>query len=271
MVHEGDALTLYPRLADGCVDFLHTDFPYNLDQSWAAGARHLETGAGRIGATVGDYDLVPFDMAAHIQAWPRILAPGAFLLVWLSDEQYGPAKALLKEIGCDRVYPHGWRVTDPAPSLFRVRFRSAFQFAVFAHWPGPNRLAETWPGPGDAGLNVWSGPKVKHNSPERRLLPGAPPVKEGDDEKAEVELGVVGQKPQWLANRAAALLGRPGGLCLDPCAGTGAILAGAAACAMRVVGAELRPPWAAEATRWVRESGTSSLMALAYTTPPKDP
>lgn len=263
----GDALdVLYSRIAPGSVDLLHTDIPYNLDQAWAAGKRHLESKRGnnrlgrmmttRVGATVGKYDLKPYDLSPHLAAWQPLMAPGGYVVIWLGDEQLSDAKRALAATFGVSAYTLVWAVTNPSPCLFKARLRSSAQFAVYARVPGPGkgRLFENWPA-NETSMNVWAGSKVVGGSAEKRKI--VPP----DDDVGEE--GIVGQKPQWLATRVAHLLGVPGGLCVDPHAGTGALLVGAVSCGMRVIGSELRPGWAADAQDWVRQTKSSSLLACA--------
>ena len=246
LILPGDALdVLYDRLPDGCVDLLHTDVPYNLDAT-------VITNIDGLTSDIGEYDTIPYEPIAHFRRWKRILGVSGVAVIWCSDDQLSIFKKLAVRImGADRADSLVWHVTNPTPVVRKSRLLSAAQFAVVARMPGPCRLADNWLGQDAQSHNVWTGPKVSGNSKQRRKVVGAPDGSEG----------VMGQKPQWLAVKVAKLFGKAGGLCVDPHAGTGALLVGAQTAGMHVLGSELREWWAKSGNEWLSEETYSNLLA----------
>lgn len=249
LVVAGDAMrVLYPRLADNTVDLLHTDVPYNLGSVAIGALEGRESGF----QSVGDYDDLAYCPTGHFQEWARLMAPSGVAVIWCSDDQLSHFKSLaINVMGAERADSLVWHVSNPTPVIRKSRLLSAAQFAVVARMPGPCRLAENWVGQGPESHNVWHGPNVSPLTPERRKVTDA-------EDGSET---VMGQKPQWLAVKVAKLFGLRGGLCLDPHAGSGALLVGAQTTGMQVLGAELRPWWARSGNSWLSDDQYSNLLA----------
>lgn len=249
LIVPGDALSvLYDRIPDGSVDLLHTDVPYNLGSESIGGMGDRPSGW----RSVGDYDDVPYEPIAHFRRWKRIMAPSGVLVIWCSDDQLSEFKKLVVAITkAERADSLVWHVSDPVPVIRKSRLLSAAQFAVVARMPGPCRLAENWLGQGSESHNVWKGPKVGAQTKEKRRV----------DNPGDGDETLMGQKPQWLCVKIAKLFGLRGGLCVDPHAGTGALLVGAQTAGMKVLGAELRPWWAESGNAWLQDEQYSNLLA----------
>lgn len=198
-VEQGDSLALMQSMEADCVDLIITDPPYaSLEKHRAVGTTTRLTKEW--------FPVIPDDaLLAYFHEMHRVLKPGRHLYVLCDPEtSYSLLPRLLVEVG----FAWGNRlIWDKQRMGMGYHYRRSYEDVLFL-WKGPKREKRRV---ADLGIkDVLSFPAVRGGYPT--------------------------EKPPALAQLLASQSGLAGELCLDPFCGSGALLAGAQASGMDVLG-----------------------------------
>ncbi len=209
-IYHADCRDVLPALADGSIDLVLTDPPYNVR------AEDIELrGRAPMLRDFGawDEDWHPQELLSEAS---RLLVPGGSLLSFTSDR-------ILAEFRVGPLKPRGtvvWWKTNPAPHP-RPQYVSATEWIVWLSKPG---AAATWNGNGYV-VNVLREAAC------------------GGDERGEHPT----QKPIKLVRELTLRHSNPDHLLLDPFMGTGTTLRAAKDLGRRAVGIEIEERWCEDA------------------------
>jgi site-specific DNA-methyltransferase (adenine-specific) len=232
----GDALAALDHLADGSVDLVFADPPYNLGKAfgafrdrWPSDAAYaawcyqwLERCLAKLTPTGSLYVMTSTQAMPHLDLWLRQRCTVAARIVWHYDSSGVQARRRYGSL----YEPILFCVRDPRSYTF-----NADAIAVEARTGAVRRLidyrkrvparygARKVPG------NVWSIPRVRYRMPEYEPHPT--------------------QKPEALLERVVRASSNPGDLVLDPFAGTFTTCAVAQRLGRRTVGIELNADYVA--------------------------
>ena len=211
---QGDCRDVLKTLPDNSVDSIVTDPPYAIHGEF--GKRVLPDGATR---TLQ----FSWDTGEAIREAIRVLKrPGsAFVFCGLDSAEL--ARDELRAAGMT-VKPWCWTKPYPPPPAPGNWWPSAFELAMYAY---------------DSG--AWFGDK----DPKRRNYWHGDTLRAGNSEKA----GHPTQKPLALMHHIVSALVPPGGLVLDPFAGSGSTLLAAKQLGRCAIGIELDPDYVQIARR----------------------
>jgi site-specific DNA-methyltransferase (adenine-specific) len=120
---EGDCLDVMRGMADGSVDAVITDPPYNAINRATSGLRSFDKGIA---------DSAPIDPTRLAAEFVR-LASGS-IYVWCSDEQYTEWTMAFKAMGLTTRKCAWWK-TNPSPMNGTHLWLSALELCVFARKP----------------------------------------------------------------------------------------------------------------------------------------
>jgi DNA modification methylase len=222
LVH-GDAVEVLSGLADGSVDLVLTDPPYNVSARGVGG--RANTTVGRVPRADGSMREIRRDFGEWDHGWDplpfleqarRVLRDGGSLVAFTSEHLFAPYLAS----GLDHRSLLYWRKANPAPN-FRSQVVRAVEMAVWQTQGGGWTFNA-----GGYRPNVWDGAT---ESGEARIHPT--------------------QKPLWLMREWVELFSGPGELVVDPYAGSGTTLVAARALGRRALGVELDPTYYEAARR----------------------
>lgn len=216
-LHEGDCLAVLPTLPDASVDAVVTDPPYGC----ASGSKVCIRGK-RIEAFNLEWDQSA-DWAWMAET-ARILRPGGSLVTFCNTAHTGDPWQACIAAGLRPAQMLAWTRHDPPPNP-RRSFCSAFDVAVYAVRPG--------------GERHWAGGGLTRNVFE------CSPSKGRD----RWDYPHPTQKPLALITWLVGLVCPPGGLVLDPFAGSGTTGVAALELGRRFAGIEKDPGYCEMARR----------------------
>lgn len=215
---QGDSRELLARLPDSSVDLICTDPPYNLgtystgniEMSWRKAFNN----------DVAAWDQLPFDPAAWLTEFRRVLKPTGTLFAFTSYNLLGRWHEVF-DPAFDTFQFVVWHKTNPPPKLRRAGFLNSCELIV-ACW--------------DAG-HTWNFTRQRdmHNFIEAPICAGRERVKD-PVHPTQKPLRVLRQLIEWGS--------RPGDVVLDPFMGVGSTGVAALELGRRFVGIELEPAYA---------------------------
>ncbi len=137
-------------LADGCIDLILTDPPYNLAQEEV----FVLEGRAPLSQDVGAWDRYPDDaflalVACWAQEWARLLRPEGSGYVFAADRFLSHLRAALVEAGLHVKATIVWHKTNPAPQVVKTNFNSSVEYLLFFtkgqgghtfHWQGDEEM-----------------------------------------------------------------------------------------------------------------------------------
>jgi len=217
-LHHGRMEDVLPTLADGSIDAVITDPPYNVStrngrDGTTPGRLLRKDGTSRkVQRDFGEWDRtwMPGPFLEHTS---RLLRPGGSLVAFTSEFLIGDY--MLSGLNHrNLIY---WRKTNPTPAFPQLYVR-AVEMAV---WQVQGKTPWVWNGGGYV-QNVYTGPVVsgfRCANGETRVHPN--------------------QKPLWLMRSLIDQHTEPSSLIVDPFAGSGSTLAAAKYSGRRCLGVEL--------------------------------
>jgi site-specific DNA-methyltransferase (adenine-specific)/modification methylase len=214
----GDARALLGDVADGSVDLLLTDPPYNLagystgniDMSWRTSFNN----------DVATWDVEPFQPGEWLAEFRRVLAPTGNVFAFTSYNLLGAWHEAF-DPAFDTFQFLVWHKTNPPPKLRRAGFLNSCELVVCC-W---NR-GHTW---------NFTTQKNMHNFLEAPICQGR--------ERLRGRFAHPTQKPVRVLRRLIELASRPGDLVLDPFMGVGSTGVAAVELGRRFLGFEVDPTY----------------------------
>jgi site-specific DNA-methyltransferase (adenine-specific) len=209
---QGDNLLVLPTLPDECVDAIITDPPFGTASDSKVQQR------GRIQTTFA----IAWDWILPVR-WlaeaARVLKPGGSIMVFTDANRTQSIWRRYRKYGLHPLQQFGWIKNNPGVQP-RQNFQSCLSLAVFGVKPGRRIF---WGG-GGITPNVFVCPTASGH--ERTSHPT--------------------QKPLKLMRHLVRLICPPGGVVLDPFAGSGSTLEAAIMEGRRYLGIELEPEYVTE-------------------------
>jgi site-specific DNA-methyltransferase (adenine-specific) len=208
----GDCLELLRELPANSVDSIITDPPYELG-SYDAPTWHREN-RGATAEGVQSWDVIPW---GWIREAARVIGDRGCVLSFCKLHDAGAIRKRFARLGLKPRDILTWVNTTPIPRGRRPVYQSSAQAIVWSVHPGcfvdlPKDGRERW--------NVIEGPNTRSNT-ERTGHPT--------------------QKPEWLMRLLVRRHARPGGVVLDPFAGSGTTGVACAQEGRQFIGFELDP------------------------------
>ena len=230
VIYHGDCLDVLPQLADGSVDLILTDPPYNVSDRGAAGIGGLRRADGtfrHIALDFGAWDH-GFDATAFLAHCPRLLRVGGSLISFVSEFTL-PAYL---QSGLDHQRLIAWEKTNPAPS-FRRTYVGGFEFAV-------------WQTKG--GKWTWNEGGYRPNVFRQKGVSGWSTVNDGEARAHPT------QKPLGLIRKWMRIHSNADDLILDPFGGSMTTLRAALDLGRRAIGIELNEDYCRRAVERMRQA-----------------
>lgn len=220
-LHHADGRDVLRGLADGSVDLLLTDPPYNLagystgniSMSWRKDFNN----------DVAEWDLHDFDPAEWLDDLVRVLSPTGNLFAFTSYNLLGRWHAAFDPV-FDTFQIVVWHKTNPAPKLRRAGFLNSCELIVCC-W----NAGHTWNFTKQAEM---------HNFVEAPVCAGHERVRDPVHPT---------QKPLRVLRRFVQLASNPGDLVVDPFMGVGSTGVAAVEAGRRFIGAEIDARYVAAA------------------------
>jgi modification methylase len=240
----GDCAEEMARLAEGSVDLVFADPPYNLQ----LGGELLRPNNTRVDgvddawdkfAGFAEYDRFTRDWLAAAR---RVLKPDGALWVIGSYHNIYRVGAILQDLGYWILNDIVWRKTNPMPNFRGRRFTNAHETLLWCARSAESRYT----------FNYESMKALNEELQMRSdwlfpLCGGSERLRDDDGRKAHPT-----QKPEALLHRVLMASTRPGDLVLDPFFGTGTTGAVAKRLGRRFIGIERDPAYAALARERIR-------------------
>jgi modification methylase len=231
----GDCVELMNGLAEGSVDLVFADPPYNLQLAGDL----LRPNNSRVDGVDDSWDKFA-DFAAYddftrrwLAAARRVLKPDGALWVIGSYHNIYRVGAVLQDLGFWILNDIVWRKTNPMPNFRGRRFTNAHETML---WCSRDKSAKyTFNYEAMKGLNE----ELQMRSDWTIPLCGGPERIKVDGRKAHPT-----QKPEALLHRVLMASTRPGDLVLDPFFGSGTTGAVAKRLGRRFIGIERDPTYA---------------------------
>jgi site-specific DNA-methyltransferase (adenine-specific) len=234
-VIEGDCLQVLPTLEAGSVDAIVTDPPYGIVNKFADSIG--SDGSYRRLSFAWDTPDITRKVTEAITAAIPALGPKGALFTFCGMDQVGPIQDVLRKAGMTPK-PAAWIKTCPPPAGHGNWWPSGFEIAIYAYRPG------AWFGDTDPKRsNVFVGDSMRFGQPGKVDHPT--------------------QKPFWLMRRIVSAICPPGGLILDPFAGSGSTLVAALKSGRRAIGIEIKPRYVQTARRRLADAATPLFGGLA--------
>jgi DNA modification methylase len=224
-----DAREHIATLADGSVDLLLTDPPYNL-AGYSTGNIKMSW-RKEFNNDVAEWDEQPFDPASWVEDFTRVLAPTGNLFAFTSYNQLGAWHAAFDPV-FDTFQFMVWHKTNPPPKLRRAGFLNSCELIVCAWNKG-----HTW---------NFTRQRDMHNFIEAPICAGRERLRDPVHPT---------QKPLRVLRRLVELASAPGDLVYDPFAGVGSSGVAALELGRRFTGVELDPGYAQAATTRLEAAG----------------
>lgn len=224
-----DAREHIATLADGSVDLLLTDPPYNL-AGYSTGNIKMSWRKD-FNNDVAEWDEQPFDPASWVEDVTRVLAPTGNLFAFTSYNLLGAWHAAFDPV-FDTFQFMVWHKTNPPPKLRRAGFLNSCELIVCAWNKG-----HTW---------NFTRQRDMHNFIEAPICAGRERVRDPVHPT---------QKPLRVLRRLVDLASVPGDVVYDPFAGVGSTGVAALELGRRFTGVELDPGYAEVATTRLEAAG----------------
>lgn len=216
----GDMREVLPEI-DLRADLIFSDPPYRLTSGGGTSIMRGCLSADQYDNKGELFDLVPWDEMAPL-IWSSC-APDADAIIMTSDREEAIARAAFEAVG--------------------------FQFHRLLVWDKGRGTPNRWYMPNvEFALYLWRGNARPINDCGSKALVACPPMDVSaaylpDDLPIEERIGHATEKPVPLVRRWVVNSTDPGGLVLDPFAGTGSTVVAAIEAGRRVVAIEKDPKW----------------------------
>ena len=213
--HNGDGIAAARKLGDGAIDLLLTDPPYGISKAYMCEdqvPRRLRTNGRDFIMPKGDFG--KWDAPIEPREWLDAVLPnvGGWFVSFCAQAQIDAYQRVLTDHKFVAVGTLVWQKTNPVPFNHKHKPVNAWEAVVVGKRPG----------------TAFNGDGVVHNvfkckspSPQKRIH--------------------TTQKPLDLVMQFVKLFSKPGGLVLDPFAGSGTTVVAAAALEREAVGYEADP------------------------------
>lgn len=194
-------------LADGCIDLILTDPPYNLAQE----ETFVLEGRAPISQDFGSWDKHADDafltlMARWAREWARLLRSEGSGYVFAADRALSHLRATLEEAGLHVKATLVWHKTNPAPQVVKTNFNSSVEYLLFFT-----------KGQGGHTFN-WQGEEEMHNHIETPICGGNERLVDGKGRTLHPT-----QKPEQLIRHLLQISSNRGDLVFDGFAGTATV------------------------------------------------
>lgn len=231
-LHHGDSQAILPTLPDDSVDFILTDPPYNLS-AYSTGNMQFSW-RSEINNDLADWDQFPFDPAAWLDEFRRVLKPTGNLFAFTSYNMLGRWHEAYDPV-FDTFQFLVWHKTNPVPKIRKQGFLNACELVICC-----------W----DKG-HTWNFGKQSemHNFIETPICMGKERLK---DPKHPT------QKPVKVLRRLIELASAPGDVVLDPFMGVGSTGVAALELGREFIGIEANEQYFEAAKQRVEEADNVS-------------
>lgn len=226
-LHLGDCLSWLATLPAQSADLVVTDPPYGISRPGVEHRGRPGGGARRLDFFANDThgSMLPIVVAA-VRETLRILTPIGSCYWWCGMRQVSHIADVLADAGMETRLM-GWRKLYPTPAAPGAGWASGLEVCCYGYWPG---------------RYFRQSRNTLHNCFEADAFRG------GNPDKVDHPT----QKPVRVLRPLIEASCPPGGLVLDPFAGSGSVGVAALEAERRYLGAEIHPPFHAIAERRLR-------------------
>lgn len=144
LIH-GDFYEEVKKLADGSIDLVLTDPPYNV----ARENEFVLEGRSNISQDFGEWDKQKHSLFVWAQEWTRILRGQGSGYVFTQDSYISTLREALEEAGLHVKATIVWHKTNPGTQIVRTNFKSSVEYILFFtkgegghtfNWQGENEM-----------------------------------------------------------------------------------------------------------------------------------